>query len=95
MSKKLSRRKFIQSTAASTAAVSIPSILHCRSPNSKLNVGLIGVGGRGRGHVRVCLCFCMSIVRVSARVHDTVWASEYACVLAFWAYIWQYIWPYI
>ena len=54
MSKKLSRRKFIQSTAASTAAVSIPSILHCRSPNSKLNVGLIGVGGRGRGHVNAC-----------------------------------------
>ena len=54
MSKKLSRRKFIQATAASTAAVSIPSILHCRSPNSKLNVGLIGVGGRGRGHVNAC-----------------------------------------
>ncbi|MCH2583127.1 MAG: Gfo/Idh/MocA family oxidoreductase [Planctomycetes bacterium] len=54
MSKKLSRRKFIQSTAASTAAVSIPSILHCRSPSSKLNVGLIGVGGRGRGHVSAC-----------------------------------------
>ena len=54
MSKKLSRRKFIQTTAASTAAVSIPSILHCRSPSSKLNVGLIGVGGRGRGHVNAC-----------------------------------------
>ena len=54
MSHKLSRRKFIKSTAASTAAVSIPSILHCRSPNSKLNVGLIGVGGRGRGHVNAC-----------------------------------------
>ena len=54
MSKKLSRRRFIQSTAASTAAVSIPSILHCRSPSSKLNVGLIGVGGRGRGHVNAC-----------------------------------------
>ena len=34
--------------------MSIPSILHCRSPNSKLNVGLIGVGGRGRGHVNAC-----------------------------------------
>lgn len=32
-----------------------PAITSCQSPNSKLNLGMIGVGGRGRSHVKAAL----------------------------------------
>ncbi|MFT5466612.1 MAG: putative dehydrogenase [Verrucomicrobiales bacterium] len=45
-----SRRRFIgaaASAAAGASAIGFPAITHCQSPNSKLQVGVIGVGGRG------------------------------------------------
>ena len=50
----LSRRKFIKATAATTATLGFPAITQSKSPNGKLAVGLIGVGGRGRGHDAAC-----------------------------------------
>ncbi|MEX2578269.1 MAG: Gfo/Idh/MocA family oxidoreductase [Verrucomicrobiales bacterium] len=48
------RRRFLQSTAATAGAATFgfPAITSCQSPNSKLNLGMIGVGGRGRKHVQ-------------------------------------------
>lgn len=56
MKKDLSRRNFLsQATALTTAATfGFPAITRCQSPNSKLGIGLIGVGGRGRHHVKAC-----------------------------------------
>ena len=54
VSPKFSRRNFIKTTAASTAFLGFPAITRAKSPNSKLQVGLIGVGGRGRSHVNAC-----------------------------------------
>ena len=51
---RFSRREFIKTTAASTAILGFPAITRSKSPNGKLNVGLIGVGGRGRSHVNAC-----------------------------------------
>ncbi|MFT5855957.1 MAG: putative dehydrogenase [Verrucomicrobiales bacterium] len=48
----ISRRRFIGASAA--ASIGFPAITQCASPNSKLNVGLIGVGGRGGSHVAAC-----------------------------------------
>ncbi|MEM1444347.1 MAG: Gfo/Idh/MocA family oxidoreductase [Verrucomicrobiota bacterium] len=56
MKKDLSRRNFLSGATAATAVSTLgfPAITHCKSPNSKLGVGLIGVGGRGRHHVKAC-----------------------------------------
>lgn len=54
VSLRLSRREFIKTTAASSAILGFPAITRSKSPNGKLNVGLIGVGGRGRSHVNAC-----------------------------------------
>lgn len=51
-----SRRQFLGSAAATGSAVlGFPAITSCQSPNSKMNLGLIGVGGRGRSHVKAAL----------------------------------------
>ncbi len=39
---------------ASAAVLGFPAITQSKSPNGKLNIGLIGVGGRGRSHVNAC-----------------------------------------
>jgi len=45
--KNLSRRSFIKSaSAAATGAIIIPNFLRC-SPGNRLNIAVIGVGGRG------------------------------------------------
>ncbi len=54
VSTRFSRREFIKMTAASSAILGFPAITRSKSPNGKLNVGLIGVGGRGRSHVNAC-----------------------------------------
>jgi len=54
VSSQSSRRQFLKTTAASTAVLGFPAITRAKSPNAKLQVGLIGVGGRGRGHVNAC-----------------------------------------
>ena len=41
------RRRFLQSTAA--LALGAPAFLRAKSPNEKLNIAIIGCGGRGRG----------------------------------------------
>ncbi len=50
--KKVSRRSFVQtSITAATAAIFIPGLKSC-SPNSKLNIAIIGVGNRGAANLR-------------------------------------------
>ena len=45
-----SRRSFLKSTSAlSTGLLILPGLYSC-SPNNKLNVAVIGVGGRGRAN---------------------------------------------
>ena len=41
------RRRFIQSTAAAASVLGFPAIVRCASPNSLLNIAVIGCGGRG------------------------------------------------
>jgi hypothetical protein len=42
-----SRRRFLQgATAAATGVVGFPAIVSARSPNEKLDVAVIGCGGR-------------------------------------------------
>lgn len=43
----MNRRHFIQRTLAASAAISAPSILSARSPNSMFQIASIGVGGMG------------------------------------------------
>jgi predicted dehydrogenase len=45
----VSRRQFLQASAVAAGAISFPAILGARSPNEKLNIAVIGCGGRG-GH---------------------------------------------
>jgi len=58
---RISRRRFLASTSALTAAAATsrvfaaPNILSERSPNSTLNIAGIGVGGRGGSHVQSSL----------------------------------------
>lgn len=47
-----SRRQFLASSAASAAALGFPAIVSSRSPNEKLNLVFIGVGGRGASNVK-------------------------------------------
>ena len=45
---RFSRRRFVRDSAlAGAAALGFPSIVSARSPNSKLNIAVIGAGGRG------------------------------------------------
>ncbi len=48
------RRRFLKSAglAAGASVIGFPAITRCQSPNSKLGVALIGVGGRGGSHVK-------------------------------------------
>jgi len=43
----LTRRRFLQTTAAGAAALGFPAILRSQSPGQKLNIAVIGCGGRG------------------------------------------------
>lgn len=53
--KSISRRNFLRSASAVTAGtVFIPNLLSC-SPNKKLNIAIIGVGGRGKAQWSSCL----------------------------------------
>jgi predicted dehydrogenase len=55
-----SRRQFLKHSAAAAGAVAasqafgLPNILSARSPNEKLNIAGIGVGGQGTGDLRNC-----------------------------------------
>src|SRR5436190_6895477 len=43
----VTRRRFLQATGASVAALALPSYSRTLSANDKLNIGVIGVAGRG------------------------------------------------
>lgn len=50
--KNSTRRRFLTvSSAASLGLVAFPSILRAQSPNEKLNIAIIGCGGRGAGNL--------------------------------------------
>ena len=56
-SDRTTRRRFLTQTAslsvaATSTAFAVPNILSARSPNEKLNVAGIGVGGQGFGDLR-------------------------------------------
>lgn len=47
--RRLNRRSFLQTTTVGTVATfAVPNILRARNLNEKLNIAVIGAGGRGR-----------------------------------------------
>src|SRR5438874_1727470 len=52
-SPRINRRRFLKGSAAlaGAAAFGLPNVLTARAPNSKLNVAVIGVGGRGASNL--------------------------------------------
>lgn len=49
--KVIKRRTFLKVGAGATALLSAPAILRARNLNEKLNVAVIGCGGRGRSNL--------------------------------------------
>ncbi len=49
---RLTRRRFMQGTLAAGAALAAPAVLRGRNLNEKLNIAVIGCGGRGAGNLR-------------------------------------------
>jgi predicted dehydrogenase len=49
---RLSRRTFLKATAATGAALAAPSCLRARGANEKLNIAMIGSGGRGMANLK-------------------------------------------
>ncbi len=47
----ITRRDFCKASALASAALAFPAILRSQSPNDKLNIALVGVGGRGRAAI--------------------------------------------
>ncbi|MDQ1257397.1 MAG: Gfo/Idh/MocA family oxidoreductase, partial [Candidatus Hydrogenedentes bacterium] len=47
----VSRRTFLQSSALAAAALGAPAVARAQSPNDKLNIAIIGAGGRGGGNM--------------------------------------------
>ncbi len=47
-----SRRQFLRTSAAGVAALGAPAFLRARNPNEKLNIAVIGCGGRGATNLR-------------------------------------------
>ncbi len=73
MSKPIHRRRFLKTSTAAIAASPLlhaPAVLASRSPNSKLNIAGIGVGGRGGAHVGSSLS--ENLVAVCDAVDGTV-----------------------
>jgi predicted dehydrogenase len=55
-SSSLTRRRFLQGTALAGAAVfGAPAVVSCRSPSEKLNIVVIGCGGRGASNMHEVL----------------------------------------
>ncbi len=55
-SRPVTRRRFLQEAALAGAAVlGAPAFLRARSPNEKLNIAVIGCGGRGAANLRAVL----------------------------------------
>src|SRR5689334_1033431 len=45
----ITRRQFVAASAG--AAVAVPGILHGQNPNNRLNIAIIGCGGRGAANL--------------------------------------------
>ena len=61
----LTRRDFVHTATAASAALSFPSILRRREAVDPIRVGLIGCGGRGTGAVKDCLTAAEGVELVS------------------------------
>ena len=48
----LTRRQFARRTLASTAVLSAPALLRGQNLNGKMNIAVIGTGGRGGGNLK-------------------------------------------
>ena len=67
--KRLDRRDFLRTSAATAAGISLPylipaGVLGQTGPNEKVNIGIIGLGGRAQDIARAC--FAVPQVRVAA-----------------------------
>jgi len=54
MSKRQTRRKFIQNSAAAAAVLSVPSVIpaHAFGANDRINAAVLGINGRGKSHIK-------------------------------------------
>src|SRR5687768_3301449 len=92
MTQRLSRRRFLQSASLAAAAgywiggrQTWADELASKSPNEKLNIAVIGCGGRGAGHVKsaasrqnlVALCD-VDEVRATKQFADNPKATKFA-----------------
>jgi predicted dehydrogenase len=55
VSRKMTRREFVHSAAATTAALALPLTPARAAPAKRIRVGVIGCGGRGTGAAKDCL----------------------------------------
>src|SRR5262245_57247378 len=82
MTRRTTRRKFLQTTTAATAGLLLaPSGVWSAPAKEKLNIALIGVGGRGKGFIKkidqmnqtlVALCDADELRMQKAEVPDEV-----------------------
>ncbi len=54
MTRTVKRRQFLKSSAAAASALAVPGVLWSKSPNEKLGIGGIGVGGKGWSDINAC-----------------------------------------
>ncbi len=54
MSKSIKRRQFLKTSVATASALALPGVLWTKSPNEKIGIGGIGVGGKGWTDVNAC-----------------------------------------
>ncbi len=54
MTRAVKRRQFLKSSAAAASALAVPGVLWSKSPNEKLGIGGIGVGGKGWSDINAC-----------------------------------------
>ncbi|MCP5524939.1 MAG: Gfo/Idh/MocA family oxidoreductase [Verrucomicrobiales bacterium] len=76
---RINRRRFLgTSLCASAGALALPAYLRAASPNSKLGVVVIGVGGRGNSHLDAYASDPRTEVRFIAEVDEKIGARRAA-----------------